>query len=138
MTTSGARAQVARAGRVLTLSPAGRRRVCLSGSLSRVVRVGGVARSAGAQSMSSTHERSIMAESFATQRLWVWQKRLHLEAWSISVVVSRATGLKPRTVGNIRWDPDKKIAVIRVLALRTSLCRWPECCAISSSPWYTN
>jgi hypothetical protein len=60
-------------------------------------------------------ERSLMAGSFAAERLWVWQKRLNLEGWNISVVVSRAADLKPKTVGNIRWDRDKKTAVIRVL-----------------------
>lgn len=60
-------------------------------------------------------ERSLVAGSFATERLWVWQKRLNLEAWKISVVVSRAADLKPQTVGNIKWDRDKKTAVIRVL-----------------------
>jgi hypothetical protein len=56
-----------------------------------------------------------MAESFAAQRLWVWQKRLKLQAWSISVMVTRAGALKPKTVGNVHWDRDKKTAVIRVL-----------------------
>jgi hypothetical protein len=60
-------------------------------------------------------ERSLVAGSFATERLWVWQKRLNLEAWNISVVVSRAADLKPKTVGNIKWDREKKTAVIRVL-----------------------
>ena len=60
-------------------------------------------------------ERSLVAGSFATERLWVWQKRLNLQAWNISVVVSRAADLKPKTVGNIKWDRDKKTAVIRVL-----------------------
>jgi hypothetical protein len=45
----------------------------------------------------------------------VWQKRLNLQDWDISVVVSRADGLKPKTVGNIRWDRDKKTATIRIL-----------------------
>jgi len=27
-----------------------------------------------------------MAESFASQRLWVWQRWLNLQAWSITVV----------------------------------------------------
>jgi hypothetical protein len=47
--------------------------------------------------------------------LWVWQKRLNLQEWNISVVVSRATELKAKTVGNIHWDREKKTAVIRVL-----------------------
>ena len=56
-----------------------------------------------------------MAGSYATERLWLWQKRLNLEGWNISIVVSRAADLKPRTVGNIKWDRDKKTAVIRIL-----------------------
>jgi hypothetical protein len=56
-----------------------------------------------------------MAESFASQRLWVWQRRLNLQIWSISVVLSRAASLRPGTVGNLHWDSDKKTAVIRVL-----------------------
>jgi hypothetical protein len=64
---------------------------------------------------SLTSERSLMAGSFATERLWLWQKRLNLEDWKISVVVSRASDLKPKTVGNIKWDRDKKTAVLRVL-----------------------
>ncbi len=56
-----------------------------------------------------------MAERFASERLCVWQKRLNLQDWDISVVASRATQLKPKTVGNIHWDREKKTAVIRVL-----------------------
>ncbi len=63
----------------------------------------------------SPRERTALAESFATERLWVWQKRLNLQDWSIAVVVSRATELKPKTLGNIHWDLEKKTAVIRVL-----------------------
>jgi hypothetical protein len=60
-------------------------------------------------------ERTEIAGRFATERLAVWQKRLALEDWNISVVVARASELKPRTLGNIHWDSDKKTAVIRVL-----------------------
>ena len=56
-----------------------------------------------------------MVGSFATERLSLWQKRLNLTEWNISVVVSRATELKAKTVGNIHWDREKKTAVIRVL-----------------------
>lgn len=63
----------------------------------------------------SAHERSLLAERFATERLAVWQQRLNLQDWNISVVVSRTSDLKPRTLGNIHWDSDKKTAVIRVL-----------------------
>ncbi len=60
-------------------------------------------------------ERSLLAQSFASERLWVWQRRLNLQDWNIAVVVSRAGELKPRTLGNVHWDLDKKTAVIRVL-----------------------
>jgi len=56
-----------------------------------------------------------MAASFATERLAVWQKRLDLQDWNIAVVVARAGELKPKTLGNIHWDLEKKTAVIRVL-----------------------
>jgi hypothetical protein len=60
-------------------------------------------------------ERTVQAESFANERLWVWQKRLNLQDWNISVVIARASELKPKTLGNIHWDLDKRNAVIRVL-----------------------
>ncbi len=63
----------------------------------------------------SPRERTAMAESFTTERLWVWQKRLNLQQWNISVIMARSSDLKPKTLGNIHWDLDKKTAVIRVL-----------------------
>lgn len=48
-------------------------------------------------------------------RLAVWQQRLHLQDWKISIIMSHPSELKPRTLGNIHWDSDKKAAVIRVL-----------------------
>ena len=60
-------------------------------------------------------ERSLQAQTFATEKLWLWQKRLNLQDWNISVVVSRAGDLKPKTLGNVHWDLDKKVALIRVL-----------------------
>lgn len=56
-----------------------------------------------------------MAEQYATERLAVWQQRLELQDWNISVAVSHPADLKPRTLGNIHWDAEKKTAVIRVL-----------------------
>lgn len=60
-------------------------------------------------------ERAAMAQSFATEKLWIWQKRLDLADWNITINVARSTELKPRTLGNIHWDADKKKAVIKVL-----------------------
>jgi hypothetical protein len=60
-------------------------------------------------------ESALVAERFAAERLWVWQQRLNLAEWNISVVVARASDLKPRTLGNIHWDSEKKRATIKVL-----------------------
>ena len=60
-------------------------------------------------------ERTLMAETFATEKLWKWQKRLRLEDWSINVRMARTSELKPKTLGNIHWDVSRKTAVIRVL-----------------------
>ncbi len=53
--------------------------------------------------------------NFLDGRLAVWQHRLHLQDWKISIIMSHPSELKPRTLGNIHWDSDKKAAVIRVL-----------------------
>src|ERR1041385_8613392 len=52
----------------------------------------------------SARERTQLAESFVSERLSVWQQRLNLQDWNISVIVSRASELKPKTLGNIHWD----------------------------------
>jgi hypothetical protein len=64
---------------------------------------------------SRARERTIMAEGFTAEKLWVWQKRLNLQDWKITVAVARAGELKPKTLGNIHWDTEKKTAVIHVL-----------------------
>jgi len=71
--------------------------------------------SAAPSSQTVASERSLLAGSFASEKLWLLQRRLNLQDWDISVVVSRASELKPKTLGNIQWDCDKKTAVIRVL-----------------------
>jgi len=60
-------------------------------------------------------ERTMLASSFTNEKLWFWQKRLNLQDWNISVAVVRSNELKPKTLGNIHWDSDRKTAVIRVL-----------------------
>src|SRR4051812_13604847 len=63
-----------------------------------------------------THRaRTPLAERYAVERLSVWQNRLNLQDWNISLAVVRAAELKPKTLGNIHWDTDKKTAIIRVL-----------------------
>ena len=63
----------------------------------------------------SPGERTLIVERYAAEKLSAWQHRLNLKDWEISVVVAPAGALKKNTVGNIRWDKDKKKAVIRVL-----------------------
>jgi hypothetical protein len=60
-------------------------------------------------------ERGSRAGEYLDQRLAVWQARLQLEDWKISVVLSHPAELRPGTLGNIHWDPDKKVASIRIL-----------------------
>ena len=67
------------------------------------------------QPESLSHERTILAGSFAGEKLWYWQNRLNLKDWNVSLAVVRATELKPDTLGNIHWDLENKSALIRVL-----------------------
>jgi hypothetical protein len=60
-------------------------------------------------------EASRLAQQYVVERLAVWQQRLKLEAWRISVVQARSSELKPKTLGAIQWDKGKKTAVIWVL-----------------------
>jgi hypothetical protein len=63
----------------------------------------------------SAHERSLLAENFAREKLSIWQKRLNLQDWDVALEVVRGAELRPKTLGNIHWDTEKKTAVIRVL-----------------------
>lgn len=63
----------------------------------------------------SPRERTIACQSFAAERLWVWQKRLNLADWQVSLAMARTSDLRPRTLGNIHWDLAKKTAMIHVM-----------------------
>jgi hypothetical protein len=54
-------------------------------------------------------------DAYLREKVAVWQQRLKLQDWSVSLVVSPQSDLRPGTLGNIHWDADKKTAVIRVL-----------------------
>jgi len=96
----------------------GRSPACLLHPLAALLIFSGVHPSS-AQSLTPTEptppDRTAQVASYAAGRLSVWQKRLNLQEWGVTVVVSRATELKPKTVGNIHWDREKKTAVISVL-----------------------
>jgi hypothetical protein len=55
------------------------------------------------------------AETYLRERLEMWQKRLKLQDWAVSIVMSHPANLRRGTLGNIHWDGEKKTAVIRVL-----------------------
>jgi hypothetical protein len=63
----------------------------------------------------TAREQAQLAERFVNERLAVWRQYLHLEDWKISIVMTRRSDLKPKTRGHVRWDKDKKSAVIGVL-----------------------
>jgi len=63
----------------------------------------------------NSREQGELAGRFIDEKLAVWRQRLHLEDWKISVVMTRRNDLKPKTRGKIRWDKDKRSAVICVM-----------------------
>ena len=90
----------------------------LLGSLSWSVLILGSVAAVPAQSPStepSLRERTLLAESFTNEKLFLWQKRLGLEDWKITVAMARSADLRPKTLGNIHWDLEKKTALIHVL-----------------------
>lgn len=61
------------------------------------------------------HERGPLADTHLARKLKVWQRRLKLEDWKVRVELAGPNRLRGGTLGNIRWDGDRKTAVIRVL-----------------------
>jgi hypothetical protein len=60
-------------------------------------------------------DRASAAREFTLARLAVWQQRLDLQSWKVSLLVSRANKLKRGAVGDVEWDSGAKTATIRVL-----------------------
>jgi len=54
-------------------------------------------------------------QQFVEERLAVWQQRLSLQDWTISIAMKRLADFPPKTLGGIRWDKSKKTAVIWVV-----------------------
>jgi hypothetical protein len=86
-----------------------------SGFLFLLVLIAGGAACLHAQTVPPT-DREAQASAFAHDQLASWQKRLNLEDWQVSIVLSPKRELRAETLGNIHWDPEKKTAVIRVLS----------------------
>jgi hypothetical protein len=60
-------------------------------------------------------DRGALAEKFIREKLPFWQQRLHLQDWNVTVLSVHPKDLRPHTMGNIHWDKDKRVGVIRVL-----------------------
>ena len=67
------------------------------------------------------HDVLVLKQTSATiddvmqQKLVLWQHRLSLDAWHITITMAHSGSLRPQTAGNIHWDPTDKTAQIRVL-----------------------
>lgn len=74
-----------------------------------------------AQSFGWSHEnrpedRDGAVSKFVAQKLQVWQERMNLKDWKITVHLVPADQLEPKTLGNVHWDTDVKTASISVLS----------------------
>jgi hypothetical protein len=67
------------------------------------------ANSATAQDLDAT------AQTYVEHSLRVWQQRLNLTDWNVKVELLPASQLEPKTLGNIHWDRNSKVATIAVL-----------------------
>ena len=47
--------------------------------------------------------------------LFTWSSRLRLQDWRIDAKIVRSNELKPDTLGHIKWDSDRKTALITLL-----------------------
>jgi len=63
-------------------------------------------------------DRESLAKTFVEQKLRSWQERLNLREWNLQVKLVPSNALEPKTLGNIRWDLDKKEATIGVLSTK--------------------
>jgi hypothetical protein len=55
------------------------------------------------------------ADAYLRAKLALWRDRLKLQDWSVSVIASPQSELRPGTLGNIHWNLEMKTAIIRVL-----------------------
>lgn len=61
------------------------------------------------------NERTQLAEQHLQKRLALWQTRLKLADWNITLRSVHPNVLRDGTLGNIRWDAGRKQATIRML-----------------------
>ena len=70
----------------------------------------------GSSVEADSQQRETAAAKFVDQKLRIWQERMNLKEWDIRVELVRADRLEPKTLGNIHWDTDLKVATINVLS----------------------
>jgi hypothetical protein len=71
-------------------------------------------------------QRIAEAQAFLQEKLSIWQKRLKLEDWNITLRLVSQSALKPKTLGNIHWDAGAKRANINVLSPLEYKMAFPE------------
>lgn len=69
----------------------------------------------GASEPAGIEEKRAVARRFVQARLALWQSRLHLCDWRISLLLIPRSQLDRDTRGKIQWDKRRKTAVIWVL-----------------------
>jgi hypothetical protein len=57
----------------------------------------------------------VVSQSQVDSWVALWQKRLHLQDWRIEARIVRSAGLKPDTLGNLKWNSVTRTATIKVL-----------------------
>jgi len=68
-----------------------------------------------ASSAGASSGPSVTPQAYVREKLAIWQQRLKLQDWKITVSMARARDMKPKTLGNIHWDLETKTAAIHVL-----------------------
>lgn len=70
---------------------------------------------ASAQTETRPPDATQIVQKFTGEKLSLWQQRLGLQEWQVSVVLVRRDSLPPQTLGGIHWDKAKKTAQVWVL-----------------------
>jgi len=52
-------------------------------------------------------QRGPLAENYLRKRLAVWQKRLNLQDWTITLEMSHPSELRRGSLGNVHWEEEK-------------------------------
>ncbi len=69
----------------------------------------------GADSPAAETKSGIVAEAQVQDWLRMWQNRLHLDDWKVTLRIVHSSELKPNTLGNLKWNHTDHTAVMKVL-----------------------